>query len=199
MYNFIYGCYSDKGKAQENQDVYLMEKDYNILTFAVADGMGGYKFGRETAKATIDAIKKELASCEDNSIDYLYYLLQHKYCQINEYIYKVGVQKSITMGTTLSMINIINDRYLLSNVGDTRIYSIRNNAIKTISKLHNVASQEYESGKITLEEYKSHNQKNVLTQCIGIDNIIKPYFVTDYIETEDILIICSDGVYNFIT
>lgn len=199
MYNFIYGCFSDKGKGRENQDVYLIEINRNILTFAVADGMGGYEFGRETAKITIDAIKKEIGVCENNSIDYLYYLLQSKYIQINDYVYNFGIEKSIKMGTTLSMINIINDRYLLSNVGDTRIYNIRNSAIKTISKLQNVASQEYEMGKITLEEYKKHKQKNVLTQCIGIDKVIKPYFVHDYIEKGDIFILCSDGVYNFLT
>lgn len=195
----VYGYYSDKGIREENQDALLTLPGKYMSTFGVADGIGGYEHGREAAKMTLDAIEGELRACDEFNTEYVFRLLEKKYEQINKHIYKLGQSMSMRMGTTLSLLSFIGEKYILSNVGDTRIYQVRDGAIKTISKLHNVAGEEYEKGAITYEQYKNHKQKNVLTMCIGMNSLIEPYFLVDSLKPKDTYIICSDGIYNFVS
>lgn len=186
------------GKREENQDASFILEGGPVWTFAMADGMGGYSFGRETAVMALEAIKRELEALEQKSIEYLYFLLMKKYEQINTYIYDLAKSKSIKMGTTISMINFMEQKLIVSNAGDTGIYRIRGKNIETLSKLHNVAAENYEKGRIGFGQYKRHGQRNVLTQCIGLEKKIHPFFSIDNVMQGDIYIICTDGIHNFI-
>lgn len=196
--NVIHGNYSDKGIRRENQDAHFSLIKDKIAAFAVADGMGGYSLGREVALAIIDALKRELNLCDNFSAEYLSLLINKKYIQINDYLYYKYRSKSILTGSTLSTLCFVEDKFLAVNVGDTKICRIRDNEIITISKIHNLAAEQYEKGMISYLEYKNNNKKNILTQCIGIEKNIKPHFSINNFNKGDYYFICSDGVYNYI-
>ncbi|GIM30467.1 serine/threonine protein phosphatase [Clostridium polyendosporum] len=196
--NVIHGSYSDKGIRKENQDAHFFLIKDKIAVLAVADGMGGYSLGREVALAIVDAVKRELNLCDNFSIEYLKLLINKKYIQVNDYLYDKYRSKSILTGSTLSTLCFVEDKFLSVNVGDTKICRIRNNEIITISKIHNVAAEQYEKGIISYLEYKNNSKKNVLTQCIGIGKSINPHFSIDNFHKGDYYFICSDGVYNHI-
>ena len=196
--NLIYGGFSDKGIRKENQDAYFSLVKKELAVFSVADGMGGYNLGGEIAAAIIDTLKREFDYCDDFSAEYVSQLLYHKYIQINNYIYNKYVANSILTGSTISTLCFVERKLVFANLGDTKICRIRNNVVDTISKVHNVAAELYANGKISYFDYMNHNEKNILTQCVGIEENIKPFLAVSDFLVGDYYFICSDGVYNHV-
>lgn len=194
-----YGSCTEKGIREENQDSILIFDDKILYSFVVADGAGGHDFGKKASNMTVSAIENELKNNNEYSIDYLYLLMQKKYQQINEFVYNHGKSINSKLVTTLSMVNIIDDEMIISNVGDTNIFRIRDGELTLLSEPHSLAFEKYAKGEITYEEYENHPQKHVLTRAIGGSATIKPYFSKDVLKDKDIIILCTDGVYNFVS
>ncbi|MGH4050566.1 MAG: protein phosphatase 2C domain-containing protein [Clostridium sp.] len=196
--SLVCGSYSDMGIRKENQDSFLIIKDITNPTFIVADGAGGYSFGKEASKLAVDAFKVEVSKVDTSDVNYLNKLIKKKYEQVNEYIYKKSMDLGKKIMTTFSMVNIIDNKLLISNLGDTAIYKISEGKITKIYVQHSLAFEQYESGHITFKEYINHPKKNVITRALGGNKEVFPYINTLQIYNNDIFIICTDGVYNFI-
>ncbi|OIJ21740.1 hypothetical protein BKP45_03310 [Anaerobacillus alkalidiazotrophicus] len=191
-----YGYCTEKGKREENQDMILALPHF--FSFAIADGAGGHDFGRRTSEMTIEAFKTELEQCDQWDTEFLYYLFQKKYKQVNQHIYELGKKFSTSMVTTFSMVNFIHNDVLISNVGDTKIYRIRNHELQLLSKVHNVAHELLERNEITENELKNHQNKHMLTEAIGGTRSVNPYLKISRMQKGDVIIICTDGVYQFV-
>lgn len=196
--NLLWVEVSNKGRREENQDAYMSMVGGDLAALAIADGMGGYSIGDKVAWNIITALEEELKLCDNFIPEYVALLLNSKYIQVNEYIYNSTKANSITAGSTISTLCFVDNKCISANVGDTLISRIRKGKFAILSKIHNIAAEEYEYGRITYSEYRNHDKKNILTQCIGVEPTISPYiFMTQY-SSEDIYVICSDGLYNHI-
>ncbi|MBC8060957.1 MAG: serine/threonine-protein phosphatase [Clostridiaceae bacterium] len=196
--NLIYGEYSDKGAREDNEDAFFSIVKDELAVFSVADGMGGYNLGAEVSRAIINALKREFELCDRFSVEYVSQLLYKKYIQINKSIYQRSISNSIITGSTVTTLCFVENKFILANVGDTKICRIRNNEVITLSKIHNVAAEQYESGLITYLEYRKHSEKNILTQCIGIEGNINPYLAVGDFLRGDYYFICSDGLHYYV-
>ena len=75
---------------------------------------------------------------------------------------KIGVG----MGTTVA-VAVIEGRYLyVANVGDSRLYLIRDD-IRQITKDHSLVEEMVRSGKLKKEEARKHPNKNVTHKSRG--------------------------------
>lgn len=54
-------------------------------------------------------------------------------------------------------------------------------------------------GEITKEEAEHHPNKNLITRAIGVDKSIDIDFDEVDLEADDVLIICTDGLSNYVT
>ena len=74
------------------------------------------------------------------------------------------------MGTTLSGIyfNGKGKGYVF-NVGDSRVYLLRQKQLKQITRDHSLVAEMVENGELTQEEAFNHPQKNMLTRGIGVN------------------------------
>lgn len=192
------GSYSDKGIRKENEDSLLVLKDTLIPTFIVADGAGGYSFGKETSNLAVAAFKEEISKLNNTNIGYISKLINKKYEQVNEYIFTKASKLGKRMMTTFSMVNIIENQLLISNLGDTIIYKIDKQEISIISEPHSLAWEQYKNKSITYEQYLNHPKKNIITRALGGTQEANPYFSTMFYKDKDIYIICTDGIYNFV-
>ena len=192
-----YGVYSDKGKREENQDSYFIQVDQKVSAFAIADGAGGHQFGKQTSQLTIQALKSEFESNTDDSLDYIKRLVEKKFEQVNTYIFEESNKRNLMMATTLSLLIYSQQQMLISNVGDTKVFLMRDGEITCLSQVHTLAVQEYEQGKITFEQLKNHKFKHVLTKSIGGSSHISPAMSVEKVCKNDFYLICSDGLYNF--
>ena len=102
------------------------------------------------------------------------------------------------MGTTLDVCFIYNNKIYIGHVGDSRIYRIRGEMIRKLTKDHSYVQQLVEDGKITREEAKHHPKKNMLLKALGCTPYVEPDVRARNFEKNDVLLMCSDGLTNMV-
>jgi protein phosphatase len=102
------------------------------------------------------------------------------------------------MGTTCTAAAIVQDALHYVHVGDTRLYLIRDGQITRVTRDHSYVGRLVESGMISQEEAETHPQRNILTAALGTN----PELIMDSpgrpepLRPEDVLLICSDGLWG---
>ena len=193
---------SDVGKKRQiNQD--CVEVSVNPVgnlpnLLLLADGMGGHKAGDYASRFTIDTIKNEVnVSPETNPV--------HIFAQAIEYANEHLYEKSISdpnfrgMGTTLVAATCKDYKLNVANIGDSRLYLIRQNKMVQVTRDHSYVAELIQKGGLDKETAKNHPKKNYITRAVGaFERANADYF---YVETkpEDMILICSDGLTNMLS
>ena len=162
----------------------------------VADGMGGHNAG-EVASAQAVKVLKDLKLRADVAIkDALLCAID---CANNE-IYKMSQKQPEQhgMGTTITACVIAGNTATVAQVGDSRLYLIRDGKLSQITKDHSLVEMLLESGEITEADAKHHPQKNVITRALGTDNTVEADTYELEISAGDIILLCSDGLVNMV-
>lgn len=202
---YTLAIYTDTGtRKPSNQDslcirrVAISNKDQLVLA-AVCDGMGGLQKGELASAEVIRAIENwfdhniEMLAAEldfaqiQNHLTELVYTLNQ---QIAVFAAKTGSQ----MGSTVTMILLRGRYWLTMNIGDSRIYQIKNGRATQLTKDQSLVEMEIDRGRITREEAKHHPQRNVLLQCVGMGREVEPVFAEGTIEHDTVYLLCSDGM-----
>lgn len=185
-----------------NQDSILVKvanTAFGQIVFAVVcDGMGGLLKG-ELASATIVRAFDKWFMNELKEI-----LMEHDWekqiknawvelmIEQNQKLKEYGNKSCVQLGTTASCLLLVQNRYIVLNIGDSRVYKLKD-SIEQITKDHSFVAREMELGRMTKEQAKYSDQRNVLLQCIGASRKIYPdLFEGDY-EEDTIFLLCSDG------
>lgn len=103
------------------------------------------------------------------------------------------------MGTTLDVCFIYNNKIYIGHVGDSRIYRIRGELIRKLTKDHSYVQKLVDDGKITRKEAINHPKKNMLLKALGCTEKAEPDIRARNFEKGDILLMCSDGLTNMIS
>ena len=192
---------SDIGKARElNQDYYYISKETDEpKIYILADGMGGYKGGEIASKLATDSVRKYIENNFDSTPKEKEEILKLINSAV-EYANMVVYEKSKEipelegMGTTIEICLIYNNKAYIGHIGDSRIYRIRKEVIRKLTKDHSYVQKLVEDKKITREEAKSHPKKNMLTRALGCTPYVEPDLRARNFEKGDVFIICSDGL-----
>ncbi len=207
--NFKIVAHTDIGiKKNTNQDSVLMkvaQTDYGNVTFAaICDGMGGLAKG-ELASATL--VRMLSKWFEEQFPEMLYQglsmeTLQESWSsliyQANAKISSYGNALHTSMGTTMVVLLIVGQMYYIGNVGDSRIYSIKEE-LTQITKDQTVVQREMDLGNMTYEEARRDPRRNVLLQCVGASQVIEPDFYTGTVDPGTMFLLCSDGFRHVIS
>lgn len=196
---------SDIGKAREiNQDYYSIPKpEDNLQLFILADGMGGYNGGEIASSLATTSAKSYIENNFDkieHSKEAILELIKNAIEYANMVVFEKSKQEPNLegMGTTLDICFIYNNKVYVGHVGDSRIYRIRGEIIRKLTKDHSYVQQLVEDGKITREEAEHHPKKNMLLKALGCTSMVEPDLRARNIETGDILLMCSDGLTNMV-
>ena len=197
---------TDIGRTREiNQDYYYISSpEDEVELYILADGMGGYKGGEIASKLATESakeyIQKEFSKINKNK-DEILKLVQNAMEYANNVVFEKSKESEELegMGTTLEVCLIYNNKIYIGHIGDSRIYRIRNNVIRKLTKDHSYVQQLVEDGKITREEANTHPKKNMLTKALGCTPYVEPDIRARNMEKNDILLICSDGLTNMVS
>ena len=197
---------SDVGKIREmNQDYYYISNSLDeIQLYMLADGMGGYNGGEiasklaiQTAKSYIENNFNEIEKDKDSIIQLIGSSMEYANMVVYE---KSKESKELEgMGTTLEICLIYNNRAFIGHIGDSRIYRIRKEFMRKLTKDHSYVQQLVDEGKITKEESINHPKKNMLIKALGCTEFIEPDSMVKGFIKGDILLMCTDGLTNMLT
>ncbi len=110
---------------------------------------------------------------------------------------------SRNMQTTLCGFAVTaDDKALVFNVGDSRLYRFREGRIRQISRDQSLVQMLIDKGTITAEEKKDYVHRNIISPAFGNmknDPTIDITELEDGLEYGDILLLCSDGLSDFLS
>jgi serine/threonine protein phosphatase PrpC len=165
----------------------------------VADGMGGYEGGQEASRLAVEtlvAVYRDFSGDDPQAA--LVEALQAAHEQIRQYSFAHPELRG--MGTTCTAAAIVQDALYYVHVGDTRLYLIRDGQITRVTRDHSYVGRLVESGMISQEEAETHPQRNILTAALGTnpDLIMDSPGQPEPLRPEDVLLICSDGLWGLV-
>ena len=118
----------------------------------------------------------------------------------NKIVYEKAIQSEElkNMGTTLDICLIYQNKAYISHIGDSRIYRIRKEFMRKLTKDHSYVQQLVDEGKITKEESMNHPKKNMLIKALGCTEYIEPDTMIKAFLKGDIILMCTDGLTNMV-
>ncbi len=165
----------------------------------VADGMGGHQAGEVASKMAADIISTEYFRNGSGSIEKN---LAKAFTLANKNILDTANADSSKkgMGTTCTALIVADKQVYYAHVGDSRAYVIKNKQIARITTDHTYVQELIKAGTITVAEAEKHPQRNILTNAMGTKPAIRidTGKCTFSFEENDRLMICSDGLYDYL-
>ncbi|HYL69676.1 MAG TPA: protein phosphatase 2C domain-containing protein [Candidatus Dormibacteraeota bacterium] len=185
---------TDRGTVRdENQDAWHAEDSPDGGVFLVlADGMGGHAGGRESAEAAVDAAAQELAGADADRGA----AVRAAVAAANRAVDKVRDVIGGNPGTTL-VVALVNPQgdVVVGNVGDSRAYLVRGSEARPVTEDHSWVGEQVRLGAIAPESARHHPRRNLITRAVMGDPV-EPDVFELRLEPGDILLLCSDGVWE---
>ncbi len=186
-----------------NQDSYAAGEFQNGVAWAVVcDGMGGNAGGNVASSTAVKSISDKITNSyrDGMSSSSIKNLLVTAITNANYEIYDMacGNSELTGMGTTVVAAIITQGVAYVAHAGDSRAYIVSSDEIRQITKDHSLVQDMVEKGEITPDEARKHPSKNLITRALGVDEIIKIDFTVEDTDNDDLLLICTDGLTNFV-
>src|SRR5262249_587496 len=107
-------------------------------------------------------------------------------------------QKMGRMGTTLTAVNLAGNKLHIAHIGDSRAYLIRNGKASCLTNDHTMVGELVRMRVLTPDKVRTHAQRSKLEKCLGIELFIQPDITEIALMPNDIIILCTDGVWSVI-
>jgi serine/threonine protein phosphatase PrpC len=179
-----------------NEDNFSAEADEQRGLFIVADGMGGHAAGEVASEMAVQIVQRELTELRDLESNGVERRVTEALKTANRAIHErtiIEVDKQ-GMGTTVSVLIISGRRYLIGQVGDSRVYLLRDGALSQLTKDHSYVQEQVDAGFLTPEQARYHPYSNVITRCVGASPDVEPDVYRGEVRPGDVYLVASDGL-----
>ncbi|MFN6963001.1 MAG: Stp1/IreP family PP2C-type Ser/Thr phosphatase [Pyrinomonadaceae bacterium] len=166
----------------------------------VADGMGGHASGEIASQMAVDLISEfyytaDAATCTPEA-------LSDAIRQANAAIYETSLtdEKYYGMGTTVIALALLGDRAFAAHVGDSRLYRYRRDTgLQMLTIDHSQVMEMVRHGIITIEQARSHDDKNVILRAVGTQPEVEVEITGPFdVAVGDTFLLCSDGLTDMV-
>ena len=189
-----YSAASHPGLLRDNnEDCFLSRPEHGL--WLVADGMGGHEAGEVASAIVRDTIERET---QDNPDIPLIDSIQHAHTSIlTSATQGVGAPG---MGSTVVALKSNSEKYQVAWVGDSRAYlwtpTRDGGRLEQLSTDHSYVQMLVETGVIRAEDAESHPEKNIITQCLGMQELTKVRvdLIENQWQKDQWILLCSDGL-----
>jgi len=196
---------TDKGLVRpDNEDNFLI--DENLKLFIVADGAGGHSSGEVASKLAVNITKQQIEKYfkgEDISFGpktTSFSKMTNALCSsikfANQIIYEASKKypQNNGMATTCVAAIVGENSFSYCNVGDSRIYLLRDNELKLLTTDHSLVNEQLKLGLITEEQAEKSEYSNILTRALGMSDSVEVDVNEMKAKDKDVLILCTDGL-----
>ncbi|MFN8571057.1 MAG: Stp1/IreP family PP2C-type Ser/Thr phosphatase [Gemmatimonadaceae bacterium] len=179
-----------------NEDSFYAHASKSRGLFVVADGMGGHAAGEVASEMAVQIVSRELANVDELHSTAARDKVAESIRLANRAIYDRTITESDKqgMGTTASLLLMSGARYLIGQVGDSRIYLLRDGALIQITKDHSYVQEQVDAGFLTPEQARYHPYSNVITRCVGASEEVEPDTYAGEVKKGDVFLVASDGL-----
>ncbi len=199
-----HGASSDVGHVRKvNEDSFLVAPPL----FVVADGMGGHSGGDVASRIVVEEFARLSEEGYDprGGAEAVVATLTRCQARIRDYATaQSGTGQSVHAGTTVVVALLVEDengpKWLLANLGDSRIYRLVDDRLDQVSVDHSVVQELIDAGEITPAQAVEHPERHVITRALGaaLESLEPDFFLLPLAAAERILL-CSDGVTGMIS
>ena len=191
------GARSDVGMIRSgNEDNFFAEADDRRGVFVVADGMGGHAAGEVASEMAVQIVSRHLLSLTSVLDQASAEKLAKAMRDANRAIYDrmlAEVDKQ-GMGTTASVLVLSDNQFLIGQIGDSRIYLLRDGALTQLTKDHSYVQEQVDAGLLTPEQARYHPYSNVITRCVGASESVDADIYEGEMKPGDVFLLASDGL-----
>lgn len=202
---------TDLGRRRvSNEDAFALDDDLGL--YVVADGMGGHAAGeiasREAVDAVMGTVRREKALVEalaagDRSEPTLRRAQRLMESAIQAATYMIfaiaeNEPEQRGMGTTLTALLLAGDIGIVGQVGDSRVYQIRENVAKRLTEDHTLVAWQLKHGMISEEEAERSPHRNVITRAVGSRDYVQVDTAIADATVGDFYLLCSDGLHGYV-
>lgn len=191
---------TDTGRARKiNQDcVYASSGSIGLLPnlLIVADGMGGHKAGDFASRFAVEQMV-DLAGISHVKDPALF--LRVAIEEVNSRLHETAKNNPDLEGTGTTMVAAVVDNGILyaANVGDSRLYLLREK-LHQVTRDHSLVEEMVSLGKMERNSESYRNQKNIITRAVGILPEVDVDLFEVTLQKNDCILMCSDGLTNMI-
>jgi serine/threonine protein phosphatase PrpC len=178
-----------------NEDLPVLDAARGV--FGVIDGIGGQAGGEVAAATARDVILQRLARPVGTTAE----RVREAIAIANNEIYRraAGSAELAGMGCVITLAIVADGRLTIGHVGDTRLYKIRPNGIRKLTRDHSPVGELEDSGELPEPEAMRHPRRHEVFRDVGtvyrdkderefVDVIEEP------LEPDAALLLCSDGL-----
>lgn len=179
-----------------NEDSFFADANTARGLVVVADGMGGHAAGEVASEMTVQIVAGELVARSDLATDAMAEELARALRRANTAIYERTITEADKqgMGTTASVLLVAAGRYVIGQVGDSRVYLLRQGQLTQLTKDHSYVQEQVDAGHLTPEQARSHPYSNVITRCVGASAEVEPDSFQGEVRAGDLFLVASDGL-----
>ena len=191
---------TDTGRVRNSNQDYVFCEENAVGSFPnlflVADGMGGHQAGDMASRICVEEMVRQIQATDRKTP---VSVLEQAVSAANQKIYQTATQDKALegMGTTLVGTVIEGDTAYIVNIGDSRLYQLRD-SLRQITVDHSLVEEMVQSGEIQKNEMRTHPNKNIITRALGTDTPVRPDCFEIEVQEGDVLLLCSDGLSNML-
>jgi protein phosphatase len=208
MLDIQFGQATDFGKIRTNNEdamgAFIPESRQQARShgylFAVADGVGGMDLGEVASAAAIKVVTEEFAKAQAGTM--LISLLPRLISHANSAVHDCTLApeyRGKRMATTIVACALRHDQAIVSHVGDSRCYLVRNGRAKQITQDHTWVNEQRKMGIISASEMAESDSRHVLIRSLGPEMFVAADTTALTLLAGDVLVLCSDGLHDGMT
>ena len=197
-----WGYGTEQRLTDDNQDCHGVFSFKNLTLALVCDGMGSHQGGTYASNLAVRTIYDTIRDAENGGNLQMPGTLVDAIRRANAAIYEASRRshKLAGMGSTVAAVATDGTTAWIAHVGDSRVYHVRANAARQLTRDHTMVNLFVEAELLSPEDAASHPEAHVLSRALGLERQIEvdvqEPIAVDYADT---FVICSDGVHGVLT
>jgi serine/threonine protein phosphatase PrpC len=190
--------------------------------FIVADGMGGHQAGEVASQLAVDTIYKEMkrylerddnqdtipihrpdkrGKSNNGQTNYVIRRLRAAILDANLAIHKYSLSHPLeagNLGTTVAAVVVKGKQAIIGNVGDSRVYLLRDTNLNQLTEDHSLVHHLVENGQLEPDDVYDHPHRSIITRALGFNPDVAVDIFTENLDIGDRILVCSDGLWEMI-
>ena len=165
--------------------------------FVVADGLGGHAAGEVASRV---AVERVLSSWMEGAAQAPNQALRNAVRDANVAVFDASLEAGKRgMGTTLVAVTLARTEALIAHVGDSRAYLARQDRCTQLTADHSRVAEMVRRKLISAEQAAHHPARSQLTRSLGGEPAVQVELSKTDIVRDDVLVLCSDGLWDVVS